>query len=69
LPGSSTFEPIRIINEIIEDAKEKHNDLWILFQDMSKAYNRVNIFMLKKAIARLRLPLSFIDLICNLFTQ
>jgi hypothetical protein len=69
LPGSSTFEPIRIINEIIEDAKEKHNDLWILFQDMSKAYDRVNIFMLKKAMARLRSPPSFIDLICNLFTQ
>jgi hypothetical protein len=69
LPGSSTFEPIRIINEIIEDAKEKYNDLWILFQDMSKAYDRVNIFMLKKAMARLRLPSSFIDLICNLFTQ
>jgi hypothetical protein len=69
LPGSSTFEPIHIINEIIEDAKEKHNDLWILFQDMSKAYDRVNIFMLKKAMARLRLPSSFIDLICYLFTQ
>jgi hypothetical protein len=36
---------------------------------MSKAYDRVNIFMLKKAMARLRLPSSFIDLICNLFTQ
>jgi hypothetical protein len=69
LPGSSTFEPICIINEIIEDAKEKHNDLWILFQDMLKAYDRVNIFMLKKAMARLRLPFLFIDLICNLFTQ
>jgi hypothetical protein len=36
---------------------------------MLKAYDRVNIFMLKKAMARLHLPSSFIDLICNLFTQ
>jgi hypothetical protein len=37
------FKPICIINEIIEDAKEKHNELWILFQDMSKVYDdRVN---------------------------
>jgi hypothetical protein len=36
---------------------------------MLKAYDRVNIFMLKKAMARLCLPSSFIDLICNLFTQ
>src|SRR5213080_632605 len=69
LPGSSTFEPLRIINEIIQDAKESKNELWILFQDLSKAYDRVNIKMLTKAMERLKLPLSFINLIANLFTD
>src|SRR5207249_1347705 len=69
LPGTSTFEPLRIINEIIEDAKEKHNEIWLLFQDMSKAYDRVNIFMLQKAMDRLKLPQQFSSIICNLFTQ
>ena len=50
VPGSSTFEPIRIINEIIEDAREKDKEIWILFQDLSKAYDRVNIHMLDKAL-------------------
>ena len=69
LPGTSTFEPLRIINEIIEDAKEKHNEIWLLFQDMSKAYDRVNIHMLQHALDRLHIPSQFSTLICNLFTQ
>ena len=69
LPGSSTFEPLRIVNKIIQDAKESNNELWILFQDLSKAYDRVNIKMLTKAMERLKLPLSFIQLIANLFTD
>ncbi|CAH1770758.1 6033_t:CDS:2, partial [Entrophospora sp. SA101] len=34
LPGSSTFEPIRIINKTIEDAKEQKKEIWLLFQDL-----------------------------------
>src|SRR3954469_24548947 len=69
LPQTSTFEPIRIINEILQDAKEKNNEIWILFQDLSKAYDRVNIFMLKKALQRLKIPHSFITFITNIFTN
>ena len=69
VPGSSTFEPIRIINEIIEDAREKDKEIWILFQDLSKAYDRVNIHMLDKALKRLKIPQSFCNIIRNLFTN
>src|SRR6266496_3606472 len=67
LPTNSTFEPIRIINEIIQDATEKNKELWLLSQDLGKAYNRVNIYMLKKALQRIKVPLNFITLIENLF--
>src|SRR5215213_7458989 len=66
---SSTFEPIRIINEILQDAQEKNNEIWVLFQDLSKAYDRVNIYMLEQALLRLKLPLQFINLIKNLFSN
>jgi len=36
---------------------------------MSKAYDRVNIFMLQKAMARLKIPAPFIAFITNLFTK
>ncbi|GES88564.1 RNA-directed DNA polymerase from mobile element jockey-like [Rhizophagus clarus] len=48
LPGNSTFEPIRMINKIIQDAKENNKELWLLSQDLGKAYDCVNIFMLEK---------------------
>jgi Reverse transcriptase (RNA-dependent DNA polymerase) len=63
------MEPIRILNELIEDAKEKRSELWIVFQDMSKCYDRVNIYMLEKAMLRLKLPLNFIEIIKNLFSN
>jgi exonuclease III/ribonuclease HI len=69
LPGTSTFEPIRIVNEIIQDAKERKKEIWVLFQDLSKAYDRVNVLMLEKAMERLKLPQSFISLITNIFTN
>jgi hypothetical protein len=68
LPGNSTFEPIRIINELIQDANENDKDLWLLALDMSKAYDRVNIYMLEKALERIRIPKKFINLILELFT-
>ncbi|GET04391.1 RNA-directed DNA polymerase from mobile element jockey-like [Rhizophagus clarus] len=67
LPGNSTFEPIRMINEIIQDAKENNKELWLLSQDLGKAYDRVNIFMLEKAMERIKIPPNFIQIISSLF--
>ncbi len=36
---------------------------------MSKAYDRINLFMLQKVMLRLKLPLSFTTFINNLFTN
>src|SRR4051794_38663130 len=76
LPHQSTLEPLHIVNNILEfhrlnkklqEHDHNHNHLYMLFQDMSKAYDRVNIFMLRKAMARLRIPPPFINIITNLF--
>ena len=39
------------------------------FQDLSKAYDCVNIQLLRKCILRLKIPTSFINLILNFFTK
>ncbi|GES94654.1 uncharacterized protein LOC104089907 [Rhizophagus clarus] len=67
LPSNSTFEPLRIINKIIQDANKSNNELWLLSQDLGKAYDRVNIFMLEKAMIHLKIPSSFIRIISSLF--
>jgi hypothetical protein len=76
LPHQSTLEPLHIVNNILEfhrlnkklqEHDHNHNHLYMLFQDMSKAYDRVNIFMLRKTMTRLRIPSLFINIIINLF--
>src|SRR3954447_26164618 len=67
LPFKSTFDPIHIINHVKQDAIFNNQELWVLLQDMSKAYDRVNVFMLAKALERLKIPSSFIRIIIKIF--
>lgn len=69
LPSKSTFEPLRIINKIIQHANKWDKELWILALDMSKAYDRINIFMLKKAMLRIKFPENLINIIIDLFLE
>ncbi|EXX53868.1 hypothetical protein RirG_239880 [Rhizophagus irregularis DAOM 197198w] len=63
LPLNSTFEPLRIINEIIQHSNEHDKELWIFALDMSKAYDRINVFMLEKAMKRIKFPVELINLL------
>ena len=69
LPGGSTENPIKIMNLIIEDAAENKKDLWILLQDLSKAYDRVDLNILKLALRRIKIPENCITCLINLFTN
>src|SRR5688572_4183770 len=50
LPGRSTFELIRTMNILMEDAKLNDKPLYIYFQDISKAYNCVRLPILRLAL-------------------
>ena len=67
LPGESTSEPIHLINNICEEARETKKELWILFQDTAKAFDTVNLEMLEKAMQHIKVPPKAISLISNLF--
>ena len=53
LPGSSTEELVHIINAIMEDAKDNNKELWLVFQDMKKAFDSASLQALELAIRRL----------------
>ena len=53
LPGNSTSTPIHILNNIIEDSYYNNKELWLLSQNMSKAYNSVNMSLLQKSLERI----------------
>ena len=67
LKGSSTAIPIHTICNIIEDAREKNNELWITAQDMAKAFDSVSLTPLRRALLRIKVPDPIINLIIDLF--
>jgi len=66
LPNNSTSIPIHILNNLTEDASCNHKPIWLLSQDMSKAYDSVNLNLLQKSLQRLALPHSIINAIINI---
>jgi hypothetical protein len=67
LPKKLTFEPLRIINKLINYANEENKELWFFLLDMSKAYDRVNTYMLKKAMRRIKIPEKLCNIIIGMF--
>lgn len=66
---SSCMEIIFNIQASITAAKTLHKPLYILIQDLSKAYDRVDILLLEQALLRICIPSSVINFIINLFTN
>lgn len=56
LKGESCFEPIKIVQSILEDAKIRNKECWMLLMDISKAYDSVSGFLMIKALERLKIP-------------
>jgi len=69
LPGNSTSIPIHILNNIIEDASCNNKQLWLLSQDMSKAYDSVNLELFTKSLKRISMPQTLINILTNLLTD
>jgi hypothetical protein len=67
LPGNSTEQPVHILNMIMEEAKEKNKEVWILLQDMKKAFDSVLLESLELALQRVKIPERTVKYILNLF--
>ena len=57
------------MNNLIEEAREKNKEIWILFQDMKKAFDSVSLKMLEKALERIKIPASTKKFLLNLFNS
>src|SRR5256714_14340062 len=69
LPGSNCASLIAILELIIQDAKSHNKPLFIFLQDISKAFDSMDVNMLQLAMQRIKIPLGFIRLVINLFTD
>ncbi|GET61695.1 RNA-directed DNA polymerase from mobile element jockey-like [Rhizophagus irregularis DAOM 181602=DAOM 197198] len=69
LPGGSCRDPIVVLESIIHDAHVNKSSLWILSQDISKAFDSVDLKMLRFALERIKLPAFATKFILSLFMK
>jgi hypothetical protein len=69
LSGDCTASPIHIMNNIMEEARQKNKEIWILFQDMKKAFDSVSLVILKKVLKRIKLPEMMISFFLSLYNK
>lgn len=69
LPDESIYEPIFTLQSLVEHTNQKKHEFWILFQDMAKAFDTVNINILNRAMACIKIPTNIIVLITSLFKE
>ncbi len=69
LSGDFTEIPIKLMQMIIEDVKCHDKLIWILFQNLFKAYDRVDLHILYLSILYLKIPIFCINFIINFFTH
>src|SRR5581483_5263498 len=68
--GYSTLEPLTIIKHFLEQRRiAKDHHIWLAIQDLSKAYDRVNLSLLKLALKRIHIPFFITNLFISLFTD
>ena len=66
LPYSSTTQPIQILTNILQEVQTQNKEIWLLSQDMSKAYDSVHIPLLQHALNRIKIPQNIQQLIINI---
>ena len=69
LPGGSTMSPINVAKQLIDDTRTNNKEIQLYLQDLSKCYDRIDTRILRHTMTRLKIPLNFIYLVIDLFTN
>ncbi|GBB90362.1 hypothetical protein RclHR1_01730010 [Rhizophagus clarus] len=65
--GQSCLEPLLEIQHSIEIANKLNVPFWLALQDLSKAYDHMNISLLRLALLSIKLPHRITSILCDLF--
>jgi hypothetical protein len=68
-PGRSVFEHIRILTNVIEDAKVNKKEIHASFIDFKKAFDSVEHWLVKRSMEFYGLPANFITLIGEIMSD
>ncbi|GES74374.1 ribonuclease H-like domain-containing protein [Rhizophagus clarus] len=67
--GQSCLELLLEIQHSIEIANKLNVPFWLALQDLSKAYDRMNISLLRLALLSIKLTTRITSILCDLFTN
>jgi ribonuclease HI len=65
VPGTDTTTPIAVLNAAAAQARASGRQLWVLFEDKSKAFDSIPHDLLRLALQRVKLPEAFIEFYCS----
>jgi hypothetical protein len=61
LPGTDTTTPIALLHAACAQANIRTDQVWVYFEDKSKAFDSVPHDLLRRALERIRLPPAFVE--------
>src|SRR5260363_364187 len=67
LPGNSTGALIYTLSNILEEAKEERKELWILLQDIKKAFDSVPLESIRQACTRIKIPQEVTNFLLEIY--
>src|SRR6266487_6127510 len=68
LKGTSTYVPINILTNILDDTKTTPDKkAWLVLQDIKKTYDSVGWYGLLKLLRRIKMNKDYIDLLKDLY--
>ena len=58
-----------MVNNVMEEAREFKKELWLFFQDISKAYDSMSSLALQKAMERIKIPTQIITILNSILAN
>src|SRR6266540_6034374 len=67
IPGRSIMEAIFLIRQLIERYREKKKDLYMIFIDLEKAYDKIPRNIMWWTLEKHKVPTKYITLVKNMY--
>ena len=69
MPGRSTIEAIFLIRRVMEWFREQKNDLYMIFIDLEKTYDKIPKNVMGWSLDKHKVPLKYVTLIKDMYNN
>jgi hypothetical protein len=69
MPGRSTMEAILLIRQVMERYKEQKKDLYMVFINLEKAYDKISRNLMWWTLDKHKVPTKYVTLIKDMYDK